>query len=201
MRKIFISVLGMFLSLVTLFQASQALFEETVKVAGTSFTIGESAGGGETPSGNTALKMYKNLAGTSSETNLTDSVQGSVFDNITPEWTNQVGLKVFNKGTQALALIGNVDYINDPDVLRDDLYVKIVGWNDNDNDGIVDTGEEGTQYGYDTILRLRNDLWSLGNIAPNETRGFVMKFDGTGLTDTNIGMTAVYDFLITGSAQ
>lgn len=200
MKKLALSLVIALLSVLTLIQATSALFEETVKVAGTSFTIGTSSGGGGGDTGtNTSLKILKTLDGQAVDSNFADSVSGPVFDNITPEWIAEVPIKIHNKGTTALSLISKVDYISDPDVLRDDLYVRVLEWNDSNNNGLVDAGEEGAEYGYDTILRWRNDTFPLGQIDGSQTRGFVMRFDGTGLTDTNIGMSAVYDFIFTGT--
>ncbi len=200
MRKLLVSVAVIGLSFITLFQSTSAVFEETVKVAGTSFTVGTDAGG-EQQDTNTALKMLVNLSEPAADPNLADSIAGPVFDNIAVDWIDQVEIKIHNQGTETLDIVSLADYVSDPDVLRDDLYVEILEWNDTNSDGVVDSGEEGTSYGYDTILRWRNDTFPLGSIAVDETRGFVMRFDGTGVTGTNFGMTAAYDFVFTGVGQ
>jgi hypothetical protein len=201
-KRIGISLLMLVMSVMSVFQSAAALFEESVKITGTSFTIGTSSGGGGDPVvTNTSLKLYSNLSGTPVDTNLKYTLAGPVFDNIDPLWTSSIPLKVYNKGQEPLTLISKVDYINDPDVLRDDIYVNVLSWNDIDNDGVIDQGEEGTSFGYDTLLRWRNDTFQLGTINAGETKSYIFKFDGTGLTSTNVGMSAVYDFVITGTGQ
>lgn len=201
-RYLYRGILSVFLilfSVSSIVQATSAVLEETVKVAGTSFSVGETTGGGDEEPANTALKILADSSASATDSNLVDSVDGPAFEGITQEWSDQFAVKVYNKGANAMDLVSKVDYVSDPDVLRDDLYVEVLEWNDTNNNGIVDTGETGTSYGYDTILRMRNDTFALGSINPNETRGFVMKFDGTGVSDSNDGQQAVYDFLITGT--
>lgn len=205
MKKVLGALIMIGISMASLLQVASAVLQESVKVAGTSFSVGTGTGtgggGGGTTTGNTSLKILTNLTGGTNTSNLSDSVAGPTFTNVGPDWMDNFPVKVYNKGTVPLNLVALADYINDPDVLRDDIYVKIVEWNDSDNDGLVDTGEEGQTYGYDTILRLRNDTFGLGTINPSQQRGFVMKFDGTGVSEANANMNAIYDFVVTGTGQ
>ncbi len=196
-KRLLASLLIITLSFISIVQGTSAIFEETVKVAGTTFSVGD--GGTTEEPANTALKVLADASQTATESNLVDTIQGPSFEGITEEWSDQFSVKVYNKGDSTLDLVSKVDYISDPDVLRDDIYVEVLAWNDNNSNGIVDEGELGESYGYDTILRMRNDTFNLGSIEPEETRGFVMKFDGTGISETNNGMQATYDFLITGT--
>ncbi|PJA41433.1 hypothetical protein CO178_00185 [candidate division WWE3 bacterium CG_4_9_14_3_um_filter_34_6] len=187
------------LSFVGLFQATSAAFEETVTVAGTSFSIASEFQGGTGPADtNTALKLFKNLAGGTDFENLTDTVEGMNFEDVEPVWRGNFPLKMYNKGLETLDIISAVNYISDVNTIRDDIYVQISVWDDANNNGVFEVTEEGDMLGYDTILRLRNDKFVLGEIAPGETKGFVMKFDGSGITQSNAGQSAVYDFTFTG---
>lgn len=197
MKKILLSVSLIALSVLAIFQATSAALQETVKVAGTSFGVSSDVTGGIVDT-NTALKLFANLEGTASGSNLVDSVAGPSFSNMTTSWTDNYLVKVHNKSASPMDLIAMSEYINDPDTLRDDIYVEIVEWDDVNSNGQLDDGEEGASHGYDTILRLKNDTFNLGSIAANQTKGFAFKFDGSGLSEANQSMNAVYDFLIKG---
>jgi len=199
MKKLLTSLAVLAVAFVSIFQATSAVFEESVKVAGTSFTVGTTAGGGDT--GNTALKMLLDVSGSNESTNLTDTTAGPSFDNIDAEWVDTILVKLYNQGAETLDVVSNVEYINDPDTLRDDIFVEILSWDDVNNNGLLDAGEEGVSYGYDTILRLKNDIFLLGMIEPGEVKGLALKFDGTGVTDYNFGQSAVYDFEFVGMGQ
>jgi len=202
MKKLISSIVIMALAVTSIFQATSAAFEETVTVAGSSFTIGTSSGGGGGGGGgtgtNTALKFFVDLEGSAVDSNMSDTINGPVFDNIDSQWTDQMLVKMHNKGANAMNLISKANYVSDPDTLRDDIFVEVLAWNDANNNGVLDAGEEGQSYGHDSILRWRNDTFPLGQIAAAETRGFVLRFDGSGVTDANFGMEAVYDFVFTG---
>ena len=200
MRKIFLSGLLLVMSCASLFGITSAAFEEKVSVAGASFTIGESSGtpGGEETGTNTALKIFVNNANSSQGSNLADMVTGPVFENVTPEWVQSVPIKLYNKGTTILEVVGSATYISDPDTLRDDLFIEILAWNDANNNGLAEETEIGESFGHDTILRFKNDTFSLGELSGESVKGYVLRFDGTGLSDVNIGKTAVYDFVFTG---
>lgn len=201
MRKSLSSLFIVLLSLAGLFQATSAVFEETVKVAGTSFSVATSFdGGGGTPSTspNVALKMLTDLSRGNASSNLSDFVSGASFENISPTWVSVSPIKIYNAGSQSLDVVASANYISDVDTIRDDIFVEISAWDDVNNNGVVDAGEEGDSYGRDTILRLKNDTFPIGEIATGETKGYILRFDGSGLTEINQGMSAVYDFTFTG---
>lgn len=200
MRKIISSLVLIVLGAITIFQATSAVFEESVMVAGTSFSVGVPSGSDpSTPiDTNTALKMFVNLSGDSVSSNLADSLAGPSFGNINSAWSDEVAIKIHNAGSVPMNLVSTVNYVNDPNTLRNRINAEVIEWNDFNNNGQVDQGELGQSYGYDTILRWRNDLFHMGRINPDQTRGFVIKFDGAGLTQTNVGQSAIYDFVFKG---
>ena len=199
MKRFILSVMIIALSVAAVFSATSAAFEESVKVAGTSFSIGTDVGESEVLGpANVALKLFDNLGGSASVDNLVDSVPGPDFVGVNDVWTDTYLVKAHNSGDIPLDLVATANYVSDPDELRDDLFIEIIGWDDTNNNGVLDAGEETTSYGYDSILRFKNDTFLLGSIAQDETRGFVLRFDGSGLTEINETMVAEYDFLITG---
>ena len=179
-----------------------AFIQENGKVKGTTFKISSTPGQGNEgdgsgSNGNANLKLVKVLAGGLGTDNLVDEVEGPTFNNITADWKDKVLLKVHNKGQKTLKLLSKAEYINDPDTLRDDIFIKISEWNDN-SDGILQTNEIGKVYGYDSVLRMKNDTFNLENILAGSTKSFVVEFDGSGLSEANANQTAIYDFLISG---
>lgn len=198
MKKIFLSGALVLLSCVSLFGITSAVFEENVSVAGTSFTIGTSSGEPGGTTGNTALKILKSNTAAASGSNLADTITGPAFENVNTTWVQTLPVKLFNKGTKTLAIVSGATYVSDPDTLRDDLYIEILAWNDTNNNGTVQEAEIGQSFGKNTILRFKNDTFALGDLTANSTKGYVLRFDGTGLSDANIGKTAIYDFIFTG---
>jgi hypothetical protein len=196
-RKIFLSAALILLSCASLVGITSAAFEEKVSVLGTSFTVGEMGSEPAPVSSNTALKILKNNSGTSDGTNLSDTVNGPAFNDINQTWTQTFPVKLFNKGTKTLTLVSGATYVSDPDTLRDDLFVEILDWNDTNNNGTVENSELGTSHGHDTILRMKNDTFQMGDIELNSVKGYVLRFDGSGLSEANVGKTAVYDFIFT----
>lgn len=198
MKKFFGNITVLTFTLLTLIGATYALFEETVQVSSASFKI-VSTTDGEINGGNTDLKILLNTGLASEGANLDDEVPGPIFDSVSKNWTADYPIKLFNNGDKTLEIISKADYVSDVDVLRDDLYIEILTWNDANNNGLVDSGEVGDSFERDTILRWRNDTFILDQIAPNETKGYILRFDGEGLTDINIGMQALYNFEFTGT--
>ena len=206
MKRIIIGGISLFLGLACITAGTLGAIEETVKVTGASFNIGSavgsgSTGGGTTTGGNSALKIYKSVLGSPVDTNLADSMLAPTFSNMNYAWTDKIPVKLYNKGSKTMNIISKVDYISDPDTLRDDIMAKVVEWNDSNNNGLVDSGEEGQEYGYNTLLRWRNDTFVLGTISPLSTKGLILKFDGTGLSEANANQSAVFDFTFTGVEQ
>ncbi len=212
-RKLIIGICSLVFSLFGLASAVYALVEETVKITGVGFQIASSfASTTPTPTpttsptptpiivvGNANLKLLKIPNAGTSSANIADAVVGPVYQNVDPSTEKYFPVKFYNQGQVNLNLVATADYVSDPDTLRDDLYVGVYDWNDLDSDGQYDVGESGTAYGYDTILRLRNDTFLLGSIAGGQTKGFVYKFSGSGLSSANLSMSAIYDFKIVGT--
>ncbi len=197
MRKIFLSLALILLSSASLFGVASAAFEEKVSVLGTSFTIGEMSDVPAPVNSNTALKILKSNSSGSDSSNLADTVNGPAFNDVNQTWTQTFPIKLFNKGSKTLTIASGANYISDPDTLRDDLFVEILDWNDANSNGTVEESELGASHGHDTILRMKNDTFNMGDISANEVKGYALRFDGSGLSEANVGKNAVYDFVFT----
>ncbi len=196
MKKIFANLTVVTLSFLTMIGATYAVFEETVKITNASFTVVSSSAvvGGS----NTDLKILLNPANPSQGANLDDQTAGPIFDNVSRYWVEDYPFKLYNKGDKTLDIVSKASYVSDINVLRDDIYVEAFGWDDANGDGLVTEDEIGESFGRDTIMRWRNDTFPLGQLNSKETRGFVLRFDGSGITETNVGMQALFDFEFIG---
>lgn len=214
-KKIVVGFCSLAFSFFGLASAVYALVEETVKITGVGFQIASNFSSStpsptptSTPSvtptptisvGNANLKILKVPTAGTGSTNIADSIDGLVYQNVNPATEQYFPVKVYNKGQVNLNLVASADYISDPDTLRDDLYVGIYEWTDTNSNGQYEVGELGTALGSDTILRLRNDTFPLGVLSGGQVKGFVFKFAGTGLSSANFSKSAIYDFKIIGT--
>lgn len=204
MKKIILTTLTLLFSGAALVTGTLAILEETVKLTGTTFNIAANAGQGTGGSGeeltnNAFLKMLTNLSGSTDSSNLADAVVGPIFNDVDTPWTGNALVKLYNKGSVSVDVIAKSDYVSDPDTLRDDIFVAIYDWNDSNHNGALDSGEKGALHKRDTILRLKNDTFPLGSLNATEVKGFVLEFDGSGISSANAGKSAVYDFTFTGA--
>lgn len=177
-----------------------AAISEKGTVKGTTFKVASNFTEQPAPTPvNSSLKILSSHNGGTVDANLVDSLTGPIYQDINPTWIAYYPVKFYNKSDQALTIVASADYIEDPNTIRDDLYVAIYEWNDVDNDGMYDDGEEGPLYKRDTILRLKNDTFNLGQIAGKTVKNIVLKFDGSGLSSANYSNQGIFDFVFTGT--
>ncbi len=176
-----------------------AAISEKGNVKGTTFKVASSFPDPvPVPSSNNALKLINNLTGGTVDSNLVDDLTGPTYDNVSPTWSAFYPMKFYNKSDEILNLVASAEYIDDANTIRDDLYVAIYEWNDVNSNGVYDNGEAGTLFQRDTILRLKNDTFNLGQINGKATKSIVMKFDGEGLSSANFSQQGVFDFVFMG---
>jgi len=187
MRWIFM-VLGIALLVIGVAGVSYAAFSDKGEVQGTSVSVGSAD-----------IKLFDDVGGVIEETNLVDSKTGPSFENITQIWTDDYLVKLFNNANGQVNLFTNSDYetVNDPDDLRNDLYVEPIEWLDSDNDGFVSEGEEGQSYGKKSIVKWKTEGFDLGPMDSGNVRAFIMRFstDENGLSDSKQGTEITFDFV------
>lgn len=164
-----------------------AAFQDKGKVLGSTFSVGS-----------TDIKLLSDIAGNTEPANLADEINGPSFSNITPNWTKDYLVKLVNKGTTTLSMASHAKYLtaNDPEDLRNVIYVEPIEWSDLNNNGIADDGETGISMGKKSIVKWNTEGFDFGLIQINETRGFVLRFSTEGLSDTKQGATGIFDFEI-----
>lgn len=189
MKKTYKSIINYGLLVAALIAAAglvYAAFADKGSVLGSSFQVASSD-----------LKMLDVLSGGTGESNLKDQLAGPSFTNITPNWQNDYLVKIFNNGSSTVHLTSNADYLtaNDPDDLRSLIYVEPIEWNDVNNDGALDTGEEGVSLGKKTIVKWKTEGFDLGTLAKNQIKGLLLRFSTMTIGDTKQGKTGIYDFV------
>lgn len=162
-----------------------AAFTDQSKFMGSTFSVGSAD-----------IKLLNDLAGGTDSSNLTDQKQAPSFVNITPHWSQDYLVKIYNNSTTNLNLTSSSDYTtaNDPDSLRSYIFVEIFDWNDTNNNGQFDTGELGTSYGRKTIIKWKSEGFNLGQLNNGDVRGLVLRFSTDDLSDTKQGKTGIFDF-------
>ncbi len=174
-----------FITGIALLTLAWAAFSDKGKVLGSSFSVGSSD-----------IKLVENLSGGIGADNLKDELTGPNFTNITPTWTQDYAIKLYNNGSSALQLMSNSNYTtaNDPDDLRSYLYVEPFAWEDSNNNGIAENAEIGTSYGKKTIIKWKTEGYDFGTVNVGTIKGLVMRFSAASLGDTKQGKSALYDF-------
>lgn len=162
-----------------------ALFGDRVEILGTSVSVASAD-----------LKLLKELTGGTSSDNLVDSKQGPNFVNITPNWRQYYGVKIFNNGNSNLSLTSFADYetTNDVDELRQIIYIEPFKWDDVNSDGLVTDDELGTSFGKKTIVKWKTEGYILDTIETGDVLSYALRFSTDAISDSKQGSTAIFDF-------
>lgn len=181
------NILIVVLSLLMIGGVAYAAFSDKVEVLGTSVSVGSAD-----------IKILNDLAGGVDSGNLVDSKQGPSFDLISPGWTEDYLVKVFNNGTSELQLSTFADYetANDPEELRQIIFVEPFSWDDANGDGIAQPEEMGSSLGRNTIVKWKTHGYNLDSISSGGLRGYVLRFSTESIPDSKQGATATFSFEI-----
>lgn len=193
MKKLLIVYLGLLAVLVSVAVIAKAAFEDKGEVKGASFTVG-----------NADIKLLSNLSSGTSSENLVDTKDGPLFSNIYPTWNSDYGVKVYNGGTLKFNLNSEAFYetANDPDSLREYIYVEVFKWDDVNNNGVVESLEIPTSpLAKKTILKWKTEGVAIGEIDSGETLGLLFRFSVEGMPSTKQGKEASYDFVLNATTD
>ena len=165
--------------------ATYAAFTDKAKVLGSTFSVGSAN-----------IMFLNSLPLGTNPTNYIDNLPGPTFNNIGPGWTQDYLLKIIALGTSRLALSTNAYYetANDPKDLRSDIKVEIIRWNDMNQNGELDEGEEGPSLGQKTIIKWKTEGFSLGELNYGQTMPLILRFSVDNISDAKQGTSAVFDF-------
>lgn len=163
-----------------------ASFTDQSKFTGSRFSIGSAD-----------LKLLDNLAGGTGALNLVDTKPVPSYDNISPQWVSDYLIKIYNNGTQPVTISSSMDYLtaNDPGAIREVLYMEPYDWNDADNDGVVDEGEQGISYGRKAFTAWKSTGYSFGQLAAGATKPLIMRFSAGNIVNSKMGAVGTFDFM------
>jgi len=172
------------------FGVAYASFTDQAKFTGSRFSVGSAD-----------LKLLNNLTFGTDGSNLVDSKPAPSYDGISPGWTADYLIKVYNNGSQDLELSSNMDYAtaNDPGAVREVLYMEPFDWNDANGDGLVTDGEQGTSYGKKAFTSWKSTGFDFGRLASGQTKALIMRFSTGSITNSKMGQTGVFDFMFDGT--
>jgi len=170
-----------------------AAFIDKIKYSGAIFSIA-----------NADIKFVRDLTLGADPNNLVDELTGPVFGNIGSNWKSDYLIKIYNAGSQTLQIVSKSNYTtaNDPDSLREVIYVEPFEWDDLNNNGSVDQDEKGASKGQKTLLKWKSEGGiTLGNIGQGEIKGYILSFSTQTVADTKQGKTGAIDFEFEGIGQ
>ncbi|MFC1622188.1 hypothetical protein ACFL13_02280, partial [Patescibacteria group bacterium] len=160
-------------------------FVDKGKILGSSFSVGSAD-----------IKLLQDVAGGVDIGNLVDEKTGPTFEGVSPNWTSDYLIKIYNNAAGQLQITSNANYetINDPDDLRQIIFVEPISWNDSNGDGIFDAGEEGTSFGRKTIVKWKTEGFDFGTINSGNVLSLILRFSTDTVSDTKQGSTGIFDF-------
>ncbi|MBI2620832.1 hypothetical protein HYW61_01240 [candidate division WWE3 bacterium] len=189
MRKTLLAYLGVFATLFLVVGVTYAAFTDKASVLGSTFSTGSAD-----------IKLLADVTKSADAGNLVEDLEGPRFASISPNWSQNYLVKIYNNAAASVLLSSAVNYetATDPKELRQLIYVEPFEWNDNGN-GLLDEGELGISYGRKSFVKWKTERISLGQIPSGQVRGLVLKFSTDSLSDFKQGASAVFDFVFTST--
>ncbi len=165
--------------------ATYAAFTDKASVLGSTFSIGSAN-----------LMFLNSLSMGTDPANYIEELPGPTFTNIGPGWTQDYLLKLIAMGTSKIGITTTAYYdtVNDPESLRSDINVEVIRWNDVNQNGVLETGEEGASLGQKTIIKWKTEGFNLGELNYGQTMFLILRFSADSISDTKQGASAIFDF-------
>lgn len=164
-----------------------AAFSDKAKVLGSSFSVGSAN-----------LMFLESLSEGTNPSNYKDELPGPTFTNIGPGWTQDYLVKLISMASSKITVSTNAFYenanLNDPESLRSDIEVEIIKWYDTNQNGIVDSGEEGPVVGKKSIIKWKTEGFTLGDLNYGQTMELILRFSAPTISESKQGASAVFDF-------
>ncbi len=160
-------------------------FTDKARVLGSTFSVGSAD-----------IKLLETIGGGVQEQNLVDDKQGPVFSDVSPNWSEDYLVQIYNNALVDVQLASNAAYetANDPEELRQSVYVEFLEWEDVNANGIVDTGELGDSLGKKTVVKWKTEGFDLGVLPSGEVKSLVLRFSTENLAESKQGASAMFDF-------
>jgi len=185
MKRIIKSLVLVSLLAIVASRATLAAFTSEGKVGGNFFSTGHAD-----------LALLKDLALPPVASNLTQNLAGFVFNDISDNWQQRVGVKVANTGSldlQTVLAAQSLDPLITPS-LKDAINVKIFRWFDN-GDGVVQAVELGSETETKTISFWLNSPFTLGVLPAQQVAAYAIQFEVQTLDNSYQGKESTVDFV------
>ena len=126
--------------------------------------------------GSAEIKLLDDLGGGVDASNLLTEKQGPTFQNVYPDWYEDYLVKIYNNSANVVNLTSNAYYetANDPEDLRQLLYVQPIEWSDNNGNGVVDDAEDGVGMERKTIVKWKTEGYDFGQLNPGEVKSLIL---------------------------
>lgn len=185
LKKVIFALGGILLITVAFIGVTAAAFTDQAKVLGSTFSTGSAD-----------LKFISGLSGGADPSNITDELPGPSFTNIGATWEGDYLMKIVNYGSGTIQISSHAFYEteSDPDSLRSEIEAAIYKWNDNNEDGNLDPGEEGELISKKTIIKWKTEGINLGEIHAGEIKPLIIRFSTNDMSPTKQGKNGVFDF-------
>ena len=185
-KKKLLYLLGSSLIVISLIAGiTYAAFSDKAKVLGSSFSVGSAN-----------LMFLESLSMGTDPSNYKDELPGPTFTNIGPGWTQDYLLKLISMASSKISISTNAFYetANDPQELRSDIQVEIIKWYDTNQNGIVDSGEEGPVVGKKSIIKWKTEGFTLGDLYYGKVMELILRFSAPTISELKQGASSVFDF-------
>jgi hypothetical protein len=144
------------------------------------------------------IKLLAVYNGGLDPSNLVDSKPGPTFTNVSSSWHEDYVVQIYNNATGPLNLTSKATYEvdNDPDELRQIIFVEMFDWEDANGDAIPQQ-EEFEQHSLDgakTIVKWNTQGFDLGTLPQGEVRTLVLRFSTNTISPTKQGKGIIFDF-------
>lgn len=185
--KMIISIVLVGLLGLSVFGVAYASFMDRSKFEGATIKVGSAD-----------IKLVSNLALPADPPNLVDTMPGPLLNNVYPGFVLDYPVKVFNNTSGSLILTSNADYVtlNDPSELRQLIFVEILAWYDENQNGLVEADEIQSSFGRKSIVKWKTEGFSLGSINSYADMGLVFRFSADSIPDSKQGAIGTFDFEI-----
>lgn len=185
-RKSAIALGSLLVMAVGLMGVAYASFTDQSKFMGSRFSIGSAD-----------LKLLNDLAGGTGASNLVDTKPVPSYDNISPGWSSNYLIKVYNNGTQPVTLSSKMDYLTSNDLMdiRELLYMEPYAWDDANNDGLADEVEQGISYGRKLFTAWKSTGFNFGELGAGDTKALIMRFSADNIANVKMGAVGTFDFM------
>lgn len=183
-KLLYISGILFLLSLVG-FGIVSAAFGDKAKILGSSFSVGSAD-----------IKLLEDITLGVVSGNLVEEMQGPVFTSINSNWQQDYLVKIYNNAGAPVSLTSYANYetSNDPDELRQIIYVEPFVWNDSNGNGLLEEGEMGDSLGKKTIVKWKTEGYILGEVQGGSVYSMLLRFSTGTVSDTKQGKSGIFDF-------